>query len=315
MKKFLFLALAGMALVSCSQEEVKTEAESATMAYTFTVNLPEDLSTRAFGDGTTASSLYVYLYDLNTETQALDFNWSNESEPETFENGSVTLTLILNPKQAYKVAFLAAAPDAMNEVFTFDENNQTLSVDYRNMTADGMNGDLYDLFYNTATIQGINSGNVSNGLVLTRAMAQLNWGVETSTDDTTGDSSSTVISTSLSITKGAYNTLNVFTGNVTADDSTEATVLPTTPVPTDETYPVEGFQYIAMQYVLAPGGETSGTLDLELTITETTGDSTDETSKTVPMSSVPVKANYQTNIYGDLDAANTQNLMIETLFQ
>ena len=66
MKKFLFLAVAAVAMLatSCSKDETANAYPEGDTKVSFTVVAPE-LQTRTIGDGTTATTLEYAVYDAN----------------------------------------------------------------------------------------------------------------------------------------------------------------------------------------------------------------------------------------------------------
>ena len=70
MKPIKCLAAAALTLlaVSCNKEQVAEVPDGQTVDVTFTAALPGEMATKAIGDGQTAKTLYVSVYENDDET-------------------------------------------------------------------------------------------------------------------------------------------------------------------------------------------------------------------------------------------------------
>ena len=276
---------------SCSQEEVINPADGDGNV-TFTVSLPGDMSTRSFADGYSAKNLKVAVYNedgtLVYEPAAATFN---ENALET------TVSLDLAQGVAYKIAFFAYNAEAGG--YEFNAVDKTVTAKYDAM-AGKYNTDVFDCFYTLYTTEKL-SGPLNANVMLTRPVAQVNWG--------TSDLTSKAVTAESAYGEGAKNLftkvtttipskLDLLTGD--AKEGTEVTVeFPYLDRPAaDEVYPVkpETFKYLSMQYLLV--SKDASTVDL--TFDAANSQSASKPLKTLTVSNVPVQANFRTNIYGAL---------------
>ena len=326
MKKlnYFLLAAAGLVLASCSQDEVAPGVANGDGNATFIVTLPKDLSTRAIGDGTAATNLAYYVYEVGGTTTQPTYTYAfTGSQTFTGSSLSTTVNMELVVSKNYKIVFFAYNSAAMpgtetgtetDQVYSINSDNGTLTVNYSKMTSEDNLADDYACFLGTYTTNTISSGAAINANVeLTRPVAQVNWG---STGDLSGEMSNlkdvfgangAYIQTTLSV--NAYSTLNMLTGQ--CDGQTTVTLAdfaaPLTLGDDAPDFPETGdgvtYNYVAMQYLLAPSA-TSTNYDLTLTITNKGDNNNGDFENEIVVSSAPVQANYQTNIYGSLLAAS-----------
>lgn len=297
MKKILLFAAAGLTLASCSQDDIKNSNVGGDALISFELKLPDGYKTRDMGDGQAATALRVLVYDAENDTYELTYKGEG-----VFNEGGATVNLQLVSGKSYKFVFFATSSTALDEelpVYVLDGPNQTLTVNYANMTSDGNSADAYDCFYNTSSVTDVNAGATPVPVVLTRPVAQINWGANDVADvaETYGMEGEFIESR---LTIKAYTTLNFFSGVVSGDE--DNVMLPPFTIPTGS-YPagVSDVTYVANQYVLVPASNNN--LNMELWISNA-GDPDNTTgpydSVTISVESAPIEANYQTNIYGPL---------------
>ena len=268
---FGLMMLATLFAASCAKELVEAPVQSEEAMVTFSVNTPE-IATRAYSDGTTATKLQYAVYDkAGVELTAL-------TETDATINGSATVELQLTTGNTYSVIFWAAAPNAPYRV---DLANKTMTADYTNALS---NDETLDAFYacKTFTVTGVQTETIE----LRRPFAQLNIG----TADYAASTSAGYTPTHSSVTvKDVYTTLNLATGEV---DDMATVEFSSAAIPTTETFPVAGNQYVAMNYILVDAEKE--VVDVEFTYTDGAN------AKTRTVGSVPVQRNYRTNIYGNI---------------
>ena len=338
MKKlnYFLLAAAGLALASCSQDEVAPGIADGDGNFSVTIKLPEDLRSRAvdqFGQGYVADQLNFAVYDATTGTLM-------QEGMATFPAGSLETTVAFNlvRGKSYNIAFFAqseasmnsAAPGAAsNAVYEFNAEEKTVTVNYKNMTSDNNLSDAYDCFYNVLPTGQIGSSTVNASIILNRPVGQVNWGTDdlfykdglgetqdmVAAHDEAYGSKGQYIQTNLKVTK-PYNTLNLLTGEATPvydDSDTGEVIIKAMAAPYTLTFPVDAegvdptdYVYVAMTYLMAPSKEST-LYDLNLNIDNLLNPAvTTEPSANseVEVSAAPVQANYQTNIYGNLLSDN-----------
>ena len=299
MKKILYLtAAAAVSLfaASCSNDDVPEQTAGGMT--TFRVQLPEQLASRAFGDGQSAQNLYVAIYDATAaaDAQPLFSNFpggdANGMSVTKFDNLTATVTVDLVKNKTYNIVLWAQQPTmaATGGAFTFSPTNRNITVDYTKLSCNDENADA---FYSYETY--ISSPTANKTFKLYRPFAQINIG----TDDlaTAATAGLSVPEAGMTAT-GVANVLDLTTGSATGDVTVNyvAKALPTT---TDGAFPVTAtgktYSYLTMGYVLVPAAKTAkGTTNVSLVIPN------GPQSPFATYDNVPVQANYRTNIYGSL---------------
>ena len=143
MKKlnYLLLGMAGLAMASCSQNDIVGPANGDGNVQ-ITVNLPGEAGTRTMGDGMTAKVLKYAVYEPGTAANEATLLY--EGEAPFGESLSTTLNLNLLKKN-YIVALFAQSEMSLNTadagadsngVYDFDAEKQTITVNYGNMTSE-----------------------------------------------------------------------------------------------------------------------------------------------------------------------------------
>lgn len=266
------VAAFGMLMTSCQNDLdfVQNAGEKSTVS--FQVGTPE-IATRAYSDGLTAKVLQYAVYD--SEGNIL----SDLTETDATINGSTTVNLQLTTGDTYSVIFWAAAENAPYTV-NFDEKTMTVSYDGAKS-----NDETRDAFYkyHTFTVTGAQTETIE----LKRPFAQLNIGTG---DYTASENAGYVPTTSAVTVKNIYTTLSLVDGAAT--DETEA-VFVANAIPEGEQFPVAGYEYLAMNYLLV--NTEKEVVDVEFTYADASND-----AKTRTVGSVPVQRNHRTNIYGKL---------------
>lgn len=273
MKKLMMAVAAfGMLLTSCQNDLDFVQNAGETSTVSFQVGTPE-IATRAYSDGLTAKVLQYAVYD--SEGNIL----SDLTETDATINGSTTVNLQLTTGDTYSVIFWAAAENAPYTV-NFDEKTMTVSYDGAKS-----NDETRDAFYkyHTFTVTGAQTETIE----LKRPFAQLNIGTG---DYTASENAGYVPTTSAVTVKNIYTTLSLVDGAAT--DETEA-VFVANAIPEGEQFPVAGYEYLAMNYLLV--NTEKEVVDVEFTYADASND-----AKTRTVGSVPVQRNHRTNIYGKL---------------
>lgn len=274
MKRFLSLILAAAAimLASCAKEPVVQPQGEGIV--TFTAQLPEVIATRAYSDGQTATKLHYYVYDEDNGSANIDA-LNGEAD---FIGLKAEVKLKLVTGKSYSIAFWADAPD--NTVYTYDAGAKEITVAYDGAVAQDESRDAFYAYYNTFKVNGPMTDNV----ILKRPFAQINVG----TDDLAEAAAAGFVPANSSMTvKGVYKRINLSNGAVGED--CEA-VFTSAAIPAGETFPVDTYEYLGMNYVLVGAEKT--TVDVVFDCGAPAGEMT--------FSQVPVQRNYRTNIYGSL---------------
>ena len=276
MKKILYGVMAATMIFATSCEnELEVGAAGEESVVSFTIATP-DMGSRAYSDGSTATVLQYAVYDA-AGNELEDLTVTDDDNVEI--HGSTTVNLKLTTGNTYSVVFWAAAPNAP---YTVDFGAKTMTVNYTNAVS---NDESRDAFYakETFTVTGAQTETIT----LKRPFAQLNIG----TNDYVASTSAGYTPTHSAVTvKKLKNTLNFFDGTVTGDD--KARVFASATIPAGQEFPVAGYEYLAMNYVLV--GADKEIVDVEFTY------AAGSDAKTRTVGSVPVQRNYRTNIYGQL---------------
>ena len=271
---------------SCSSEEVAPVTGES--AVTLSVTLPDGIQSRAFGDGTTADSLTMLV--LDGETALPVFTGADPTVLSTDINLTKQVTLRLAAGKTYKVVCWAAAEGAP---YTFDPATRTVTANYEGaLTGD----EKLDAFYAAQDITV--TGNTTETVKLYRPFAQLNIG----TNDLAAAKAAGFDAKTVKVTVPTYKSLNLVTGAVEAGDPV-AVPFGEGALPTGETFPKAGYEYLSMNYLLMSADKQL--VDLEFTVKAADG-----STRTLPLSAVPVQRNYRTNIYGSL-LTNSVNINVE----
>ena len=267
MKKILFGMMAAAVLAtSCAKELQDVATGDATV--TFTVGTPE-IATRAYSDGATATKLQYAVYDANG-------NYLKDLTGTQVINISTTVELKLTTGNTYSVIFWAAAEDAP---YSVNFATKTMTVDY---SAPVCNDEDRDAFFkhHTFTVTGAQTETIE----LRRPFAQLNIGTA---DYAASTSAGYTPTQSKVVVKNICNTLDLEEGVAKNEVEVDFALAD---IKKDEIFPVTGYEYLAMNYLLV----NKGVVEVEFTYTDGT------TAKTRTVGSVPVERNYRTNIYGNL---------------
>ncbi len=298
MKKFIYSSLilgSAFALASCSADEPGAAKGDGTT--TLTVQLPGDLATR-YGEGTSVTTLYYSVFPAGTVADA-DGNLpaplisGSQEWPAGQTTTSVELTLV--PGDDYDVVFFADNSAAEESgAYTYNVASGNLSIDYTKIAS---NSDAYDAFFNK--VEGLNT-TFTDVIELNRPFAQLNIGtndynlgvVENHLKN--GSYSSTLDFKTTGLASGVNFMTNTYTAatdpfTVSIDELSTKTF----GFPAGEE---NEYAYLEMNYLLVDPATDAPTL-VEATYTVTAG--TTEVNK-LDLTNLPLRANYQTNVYGAL---------------
>ena len=275
MKKIFFGMMAMVALVatSCQQDVDLGVQAGETTTVAFNLATPQIATKADFSDGTTATHLQYAVYDANQNI--LDHFTVTDGEIHT----STSVEFQLTTGNTYYVLFWAAAPNAP---YTVDLTAKSMEVSYANATSSDENRDAF-YYYDSFTVT---SGMAPISAELRRPFAQLNIG----TNDYDESTLAGYTVTAAKVTVPVYTTLNFSTG--LAEGMQEVT-FDYAAIPTSQTFPVAGYEYLAMNYLLM--NTTKENVDVKFQYTNGT---TAQAERTV--GSVPVQRNHRTNLYGQL---------------
>ena len=296
-KLFSMFAVAAMLLTtSCSNDETNELISGEPVTTSFKVQLPNSIGTRpnkgakkAFADGKTATVLKYMVFDENNNrvttipTGEQPINLSTD----------VQLSLITGKK--YKIVFWAANAAAP---YTIDETGK-VTVNYEGMKTNDESLDAFCRCYEYTA-----GAEVENPVKLYRPFAQLNVGTKDMDKAVKAGFKKADAKTKVQVS-GIANTLNLITGQVSGEAEVTCDL---NAIPTGETFPKEGYEYLSMDYLLV-GKETKSVVDVKWTVT----DGTFNSERT--FTNVPLQGNYRTNIFGNLLTSPTDfNVEIDPAF-
>ena len=296
-KFFSMFAVAAMLLTtSCSNDETNELVSGEPVITSFKVQLPNSIGTRpnkgakkAFADGKTATVLKYMVFD------------ENNNRVTTIPTGEKTINLSTNVQlslftgKKYKIVFWAANAAAP---YTIDETGK-VTVNYKGMKTNDESLDAFCRCYEYTA-----GAEVENPVKLYRPFAQLNVGTKDMDKAVELGFKKADAKTKVQVS-GIANTLNLLTGEVSGEAEVTCDL---NAIPTGETFPKEGYEYLSMDYLLV-GKETKSVVDVKWQITD--GVTTVDRAFT----NVPLQGNYRTNIYGNLLTATADmNVEIDPAF-
>ena len=292
----MFAVVAMLLTTSCSNDETNELISGEPVTTSFKVQLPNSIGTRpnkgakkAFADGKTATVLKYMVFDENNNRIA---TIPTGEQPINLST-DVQLSLITGKK--YKIVFWAANAAAP---YTIDETGK-VTVNYEGMKTNDESLDAFCRCYEFTA-----GAEVENPVKLYRPFAQLNVGTKDMDKAVKAGFNKDAAKTKV-VVSGIANALNLLTGEVSGEAEVTCNL---NAIPTGETFPKEGYEYLSMDYLLV-GKETKTVVDVKWQITDgvTTVDRT--------FTNVPLRGNYRTNIYGNLLTATTDmNVEIDPAF-
>ena len=282
MKTFKYLAAAALTLlaVSCNKEQVTEVPDGQLVDVTFTAALPGEMATKAIGDGQTAKTLYVSVYENDDAKTKLELD-----KTATFTDLKTQVTFSLVKGKTYNFVFWAQAAEGAPYDVTDLKN---IKISYEGAEA---NDEKRDAFYATRKELKVN-GALTETIKLYRPFAQVNFG--------TADYEAAVAA-------GVEPVKSVFTATdvATIFDTFEAEGKEAKDVVTFTESALPGetlvtkagdYKWMTMNYILPMGKQDAKH------ISNVTAEFIPETGITVKASSpqTPVQNNYRTNILGNL---------------
>ena len=282
MKTLKYLAAAALALlaVSCNKEQVTEVPDGQMVDVTFTAALPGEMATKAIGDGQTAKTLHVSVYENDDAKTKLDLD-----KTATFTDLKTQVTFSLVKGKTYNFVFWAQAAEGAPYDVTDLKN---IKISYEGAEA---NDEKRDAFYATRKELKVN-GALTETIKLYRPFAQVNFG--------TADYDAAVAA-------GVEPVKSVFTATdvATIFDTFEAEGKEAKDVVTFTESALPGetlvtkagdYKWMTMNYILPMGKQDAKH------ISNVTAEFIPETGITVKASSpqTPVQNNYRTNILGNL---------------
>ena len=282
MKSFKYLAAAALTLlaVGCNKEQVTEVPDGQMVDVTFTAALPGEMATKALGDGQTAKTLHVSVYENNAEKTHL----GDLDKTATFTDLKTQVKFSLVKGKTYNFVFWAQAEDAPYDV------TDLKNIKVKNYTT-GANDEKRDAFYATRKELKVN-GALTETIKLYRPFAQVNFATADYADAIKAGFNPAVSSFTAS---EAATTFDTFAEE--GKDKVEV-ALTETEIPADVLKTLDGKTYtrLAMNYLIPVGKQgESHNIDVAATFKANNGEAV-----TVSAPNAPVQNNYRTNILGNL---------------
>lgn len=163
--KYLAAAALTMLAVSCNKEQVTEVPDGQMVDVTFAAALPGEMATKALGDGQTAKTLYVSVYENDAEKTHL----GDLDKTATFTDLKTQVTFSLVKGKTYNFVFWAQAEGAT--CYDIDDL-KNIKISYEGAVA---NDENRDAFYATRKELKVN-GALTETIKLYRPFAQVNFG-------------------------------------------------------------------------------------------------------------------------------------------
>lgn len=282
MKTLKFLAAAALTLlaVSCNKEQVAEVPDGQTVDVTFTAALPGEMATKALGDGQTAKTLYVSVYENDDAKTKLELD-----KTATFTDLKTQVTFSLVKGKTYNFVFWAQAAEGAPYDVTDLKN---IKISYEGAEA---NDEKRDAFYATRKELKVN-GALTETIKLYRPFAQVNFATA---DYEQAREAGFVPAVSSFTASEAASTFDTFAAK---GENPVSVALTETEVPADVLKTLDGKTYtrLSMNYLIPVGAQgESHNIDVAATFKANNGEPV-----SVSAPNAPVQNNYRTNIIGNL---------------
>lgn len=289
MKTFKYLAAAALTMlaVSCNKEQVTEVPDGQMVDVTFTAALPGEMATKALGDGQTAKTLYVSVYENDTEKTHL----GDLDKTATFTDLKTQVTFSLVKGKTYNFVFWAQAEGAT--CYDIDDL-KNIKISYEGAVA---NDETRDAFYATRKELKVN-GALTETIKLYRPFAQVNFGTADLFDAAAAGfipAQSAFTATDVANVFDTFNAEGKVEGLATDKVTFAKAEIPgggETLVTKDGTK----YLWMTMNYILPVGKQ--GEKHISNVTAEFIPESGDPITASAPQA--PVQNNYRTNILGNL---------------
>ncbi len=291
---FLLASASLLALSACqSDETLATDDQTITLSYTLT--LPEAAATRAYSDGLTATYLSYGVYRTDDEEAVLV---SSVERKQAFADRQATVDILLSKGHAYKIVFWADAGTQCP--YTLDLEAGTLTLDYADGSPIEANNEARDAFYALSEVDA-DVATLKHSVALNRPFAQLNYG----TNDIIApiiifNTAIKNIAFDLTLPAGLPTELNLLTGEASKETTSAITFHSQgAPAESDGTFPVTGYDYLQMNYLLCGASNDEPITVLTSAEATLTASSTAfDNDVNISLQNLPLQRNYRTNVYG-----------------
>lgn len=285
--KYLAAAALTMLAVSCNKEQVTEVPDGQMVDVTFTAALPGEMATKALGDGQTAKTLYVSVYENDTEKTHL----GDLDKTATFTDLKTQVTFSLVKGKTYNFVFWAQAEGAT--CYNIDDL-KNIKISYEGAVA---NDETRDAFYATRKELKVN-GALTETIKLYRPFAQVNFGTADLFDAAAAGFIPAQSAFTATDVANVFDTFNA-EGKVEGPATDKVTFAKAEIPGGGETLVTkDGTKYLwmTMNYILPVGKQ--GEKHISNVTAEFIPESGDPITASAPQA--PVQNNYRTNILGNL---------------
>ncbi len=301
MKKILLLSLLSFLLYSCASEEPKQDLGTDNcINIDLTIPYPDDMKTRAFGDGSYLNNLKCYIYDQAKGSNQAPYYIDDLTLNKNGGTLGCRYSVYLPKDKTYDLVFLATslAQDDSSSKLYYNKVDRTMNVNYDKMQP---NDESVDCFY--GVLKGVSgSGSNSYTISLRRPFAQLNIGTK-DLEIYNQLSSASFKSAGVSI-DGVYSGFKVMDGSVTGSKSKVSFAQAS--APTGQSFPVANTVYLSMNYLLV-NEKTDVNVSMKI--------ENQSSSFDCNFNNVPLQRNCRTNIFGNLlTGTNDYKIQINPYF-
>lgn len=286
MKPIKYLAAAALTLlaVSCNKEQVAEVPDGQMVDVTFTAALPGEMATKAIGDGQTAKTLYVSVYENDDAKTKLELD-----KTATFTDLKTQVTFSLVKGKTYNFVFWAQAAEGAPYDITDLKN---IKISYEGAEA---NDEKRDAFYATRKELKVN-GALTETIKLYRPFAQVNFGTA---DLLEAAAAGFVPKQSVFTATDVANVFDTFNAEGKVEGpATDKVTFAAAELPAEPLVIKDGTKYawMTMNYIIPVGKQD------EKHISNVTAEFVPATGDAITASSpqTPVQNNYRTNILGNL---------------
>ena len=286
MKTFKYLAAAALTFlaVGCNKEQVTEVPDGQMVDVTFTAALPGEMATKALGDGQTAKTLHVSVYENDDAKTKLDLD-----KTATFTDLKTQVTFSLVKGKTYNFVFWAQAAEGA----PYDVNDlKNIKISYEGAEA---NDENRDAFYATRKELKVN-GALTETIKLYRPFAQVNFGTA---DLREAAAAGFVPKQSVFTATDVANVFDTFNAEGKVEGlATDKVTFAKAELPAEPLVIKDGTKYawMTMNYIIPVGKQG------EKHISNVTAEFIPEAGDAITASSpqTPVQNNYRTNILGNL---------------
>lgn len=286
MKPIKYLAAAALTLlaVSCNKEQVAEVPDGQMVDVTFAASLPGEMATKAIGDGQTAKTLYVSVYENDDAKTKLELD-----KTATFTDLKTQVTFSLVKGKTYNFVFWAQAAEGAPYDVTDLKN---IKISYEGAEA---NDEKRDAFYATRKELKVN-GELTETIKLYRPFAQVNFGTA---DLLEAAAAGFVPKQSVFTATDVANVFDTFNAEGKVEGpATDKVTFAAAELPAEPLVIKDGTKYawMTMNYIIPVGKQD------EKHISNVTAEFVPATGDAITASSpqTPVQNNYRTNILGNL---------------